>query len=172
MSTQPRDLPSYDLADPKDLLAAQLDYYRATLRAKTEGPPESELRRSRLPSRWSPLELVWHLTHVERRWLEWGFEARPLTDPWADHGPDGRWQVPAALSVQEVLDRFEARCARSRTIVNGAELLDRAACGGRFPPDQQPPTLGWILCHLLQEYARHVGQLDVVRELADGATGE
>jgi len=51
-----------------------------------------------------------------------------------------------------------------------AELTDRARLGGRFISD--PPTLGWILIHLLQEYARHVGHLDVVRELIDGTVGE
>ncbi|GAA0449675.1 hypothetical protein GCM10010361_12180 [Streptomyces olivaceiscleroticus] len=47
-----------------------------------------------------------------------------------------------------------------------------ARSGGGFNPPDHHPTLSWILFHLLQEYARHVGQLDVVRELADGATGE
>ena len=51
-----------------------------------------------------------------------------------------------------------------------AELTERARLGGRFSSD--PPTLGWILAHLLQEYARHVGHLDVVRELIDGQIGE
>jgi hypothetical protein len=54
--------------------------------------------------------------------------------------------------------------------VRNAELTDRAKLGGRFSND--PPTLGWILAHLLQEDARHVGHLDVVRELIDGSVGE
>jgi hypothetical protein len=51
-------------------------------------------------------------------------------------------------------------------------LSQRARTGGRFPTGTEPPTLGWILLHVLQEYARHVGQLDVVRELIDGTVGE
>jgi hypothetical protein len=62
-------------------------------------------------------------------------------------------------------------CARPhRDGCRWAELTERARLGGRFSSD--PPTLGWILAHLLQEYARHVGHLDVVRELMDGSVGE
>ncbi|MCL7021164.1 DinB family protein, partial [Vibrio vulnificus] len=48
----------------------------------------------------------------------------------------------------------------------------RAAGGGRVAGEGEAPTRGWILCHVLQEYARHAGHLDVVRELADGTRGE
>lgn len=171
----PRTEPSHSLSDPQTLLAGQLDYYRDTLRWKLDGMPEEELRGSRLPSGWTPLELLRHLTHVERRWLCWGFAAEQVPDPWADGAdgtPDGRWYVPEGTTTAKVLEQFAAQCARSRQIAAGASLEDRAAVGGRFPSPQDAPTLGWILLHLLQEYARHVGQLDVVRELADGAVGE
>jgi uncharacterized damage-inducible protein DinB len=168
----PGDPPPRELTEPADLLAAQLDGYRATLLRKLDGLPEEALRGSVLPSGWSPLELVWHLLHVERRWLCWGFAAEPLTDPWADEGPDGAWRVPAGTATEEVLRRFHAQCARSRAVALGRPLTARAALGGRFTAAHEAPTLGWILLHLLQEYARHVGQLDVVRELADGTVGE
>jgi hypothetical protein len=54
----------------------------------------------------------------------------------------------------------------------GAELTDVAAVGGRFADGDRRPTLAWVLFHVLQEYARHAGHLDIVRELLDGATGE
>ncbi|THA23743.1 DinB family protein [Streptomyces sp. RKND-216] len=164
--------PSHRLADPRELLAGQLDYYRATLLHKLDGMPDGELRAARLPSGWTPLELLRHLTHVERRWLCWGFAAEQVPDPWADDGPDGRWYVPDGVTAEQLRAEFTAQCERSRAIAAGAGLEDRAAVGGRFPTAEDTPTLGWILLHLLQEYARHVGQLDVVRELADGAVGE
>lgn len=171
-----RTEPSHSVSDPRALLAGQLDYYRDTLLRKIDGLPEEELRGSRLPSGWTPLELVRHLSHVERRWLCWGFAAEQVPDPWGDGDdgtPDGRWYVPEGTTTAEVLEQFATQCARSREIAAGASSLeDRAAVGGRFPAPQDAPTLGWILLHLLQEYARHVGQLDVVRELADGAVGE
>lgn len=63
-----------------------------------------------------------------------------------------------------------SECARSREVVAAAGLHEPARTGGRFT--EEAPELVWILLHVLQEYARHMGQLDVVRELADGAVGE
>jgi hypothetical protein len=62
-----------------------LDYFRSQLVRKLEGLPDDELRRSRLPSGWTPLELLKHLRYGELRWLEWGFEGRDVADPWADN---------------------------------------------------------------------------------------
>ncbi|EST38225.1 hypothetical protein N566_08665 [Streptomycetaceae bacterium MP113-05] len=164
--------PSHLVADPGELLAGQLDYYRATLLQKLDGMPEAELRTSQLPSGWTPLELLHHLRHVERRWLCWGFLAEQVPDPWADDGPGGRWYVPDDVTAGQVRAEFTDQCEQSRAAAAGGRLEDRAAVGGRFPTSGDAPTLGWILLHLLQEYARHVGQLDIVRELADGAVGE
>lgn len=167
--------PPRAVSDPQELLAGQLDYYRDTLLRKLDGLDEGELRSSRLPSGWSPLELLRHLTHVERRWLCWGFAAEQVPGPWGDGEggvPDGRWFVPEGTTTARLREEFAAQCARSREIAAGAGLEDRAAVGGRFPAPEDAPTLGWILLHLLQEYARHVGQLDVVRELTDGVVGE
>jgi hypothetical protein len=172
VSAVTRSEPSHRLSDPQELLVGQLDYYRTTLLHKLDGLSEQELRTSRLPSGWTPLELLHHLTHVEQRWLCWGFAAEQVEQPWGDDGPDGRWQVPEGLTSSELREEFAAQCARSRVVAAGAALEDRAALGGRFPAAADAPTLGWILLHLLQEYARHVGQLDIVRELADGAVGE
>src|ERR1700729_1265575 len=69
-----------------------LDYFRSRLASKLEALPAAELRSSRLPSGWTPLELARHLRYVELRWLEWGFEGRDVGDPWADSEGD-RWSV-------------------------------------------------------------------------------
>ncbi|HEX5569440.1 MAG TPA: DinB family protein [Streptomyces sp.] len=158
--------------DPHHLLSAYLDHYRDTVLRKLDGLPEAELRRTRLPSGWTPLELLRHLACVERRWLRWGFTAEPVEDPWADQDRGGRWHVPDGMTVAEVVADFRAQCARSRRIAASAALADRAAIGGRFTTEAEAPTLAWILFHVLQEYARHAGHLDIVRELADGAVGE
>ena len=164
--------PPVGLAGVRDVLLAQLELHRARLLRKVEGLTDEQLRTSVLPSGWSPLELLVHLTAVERRWLRWGFRAEPLDDPWRDEGPDGRWRAPEGTSVEEVLTELRAQWEASRAMVAGAALTERAAVGGRFPAAAEAPTLGWILVHLLQETARHVGHLDVVRELLDGAVGE
>src|SRR4051812_15259410 len=87
--------PPGSLADPRELLDAFLDYYRDALLRKLGGLAEHDLRSSRLPSGWTPLELLGHLTWVERRWFGWGFAGEPLEQPWGDQGSDGRWRVPA-----------------------------------------------------------------------------
>lgn len=171
-SPLPPGEPDFGVADPHALLLGHLDYCRGTLLRKLDGLSEEELRRSRVPSGWSPLELVRHLTYVERRWLVWGFEAEQVPDPWGDADEDDRWRVPEGMTSEEVVGAFREQCERSRAIVRAARPQDRARVGGRSPAEERAPALAWILFHLLQEYARHVGQLDVVRELADGETGE
>ena len=170
--------PSETLADPRELLDGYLDYYRQTILRKLEGMSDEELRRSRLPSGWTPLELLKHLAGVERRWFRWGFAAEPIDEPWIEHAPGGRsrpeepWWVGPEETADDVRALFLDECARSRRIVAGARLDQAAASGGRFPPPDPPPTLAWILFHVLQEYARHAGHLDIARELIDGTTGE
>ncbi|MFT2017786.1 DinB family protein [Streptomyces sp. 796.1] len=170
----PREEPPRSLTDQRALLDGYLDYYRDALRRKIDGLGEQELRSSRLPSGWTPLELVKHLTHVELRWFVWGFCGTTMTPEraWGDRGPADRWHVADDESVAQVLAEHRRQCARSREIAAGIPAERRASLGGRFTTEEEAPTLGWTLFHVLQEYARHVGQLDVVRELADGQVGE
>jgi hypothetical protein len=164
--------PASTTADPKPLFLDYLDYYRATVEAKLTGLSDAELRHSRLPSGWTPIELLKHLVFMEQRWLVWGFAAEPVGAPWGDNGPDGRWHVGDDESVEELLAALRRGGARTRAIVEAADLATLGGVGGRFGPEQEPPTLVWILFHVLQEYARHAGHLDIVRELADGHVGE
>lgn len=147
-----------------------LDYFRAVLVAKLEGLPADELRSSRLPSGWTPLELLKHVTHVESRWLEWGFEGRDVGDPWGDRR-EGRWHVPTEESLAVLIGALEVQAVRSRAVVE-AHALDEVGQPGDRWEGASPATLERVLLHLLQEYARHVGHLDVVRELLDGSVGE
>jgi len=168
-----RGEPAKSLDDPQVILLDQLAYYRATLLAKLEGLAPEQLTRSVLPSGWTPLELLRHLVFVERRWMVWGFAAEPVPDPWGDHDPEtDRWVLAPGDSLPSLAAQLAQVAARTGDLAREATLTDRARTGGRFPPEEPPPTLGWILAHLLQEYARHVGHLDVVRELVDGQLGE
>jgi uncharacterized damage-inducible protein DinB len=147
-----------------------LDYFRSVVVTKVDGLSDEELRSSRLPSGWSPLELVKHLTYVEQRWLEWGFEGHDVPDPWGD-SRDGRWHVDADESSADVVAGLEDRGRRSREIVERHDLSEVGQPSDRWD-GADPPTLERVLLHLLQEYARHAGHLDIVRELVDGTVGE
>jgi hypothetical protein len=158
-------------SDARFLLLEYLDFYRATVADKLDGLSERELRTSRLPSGWSPLELLRHLVFMERRWLVWGFLGEQVDEPWGDDR-EGRWHVPDDESPEHLLRLLRDGGVRTRRIVEGHDLADSAAVGGRFAEDPPPPSLMGILFHVLQEYARHAGHLDIARELADGTVGE
>jgi uncharacterized damage-inducible protein DinB len=153
-----------------EVFLGYLDYFRSQLVSKLEALPGAELRRSRLPSGWTPIELLKHLAYVELRWLEWGFEGRDMADPWAD-SRDGRWYVAAGETLEELVEALRAQAARTRVVVESHDLADTGQPGERWD-GADPPSLERVLFHLLQEYARHVGHLDIVSELAGGPTGE
>ena len=166
--------PDRQLTDPTALLLGFLDYYRSVVTTKITGLSGDELRTSRLPSGWTPLELVNHLVHMEHRWLCWGFRAEPTAEPFADSDGSGRWRAGPEITAGGLVAALEAAGARTREIVTSAAWTDIAATGGRFNDGDRhpPPSLAWILVYVLQEYARHAGHLDIARELADGETGE
>ncbi|GAB3088450.1 DinB family protein [Isoptericola nanjingensis] len=173
--TSPDVEPRLDSADPAEQFAAYLDHYRAVVVHKLDGLTEAQLRESRLPSGWTPLELLTHLVHMERRWFVWGFLGEQVAHPWGDNvddAPESPWHVPDDVSRDELVAALHAGGARTRDVLESHDLVERAAVGGRFTVDDEVPTLLWICFHVLQEYARHAGHLDVVRELADGSTGE
>lgn len=168
--TIPFPEPTRPAADRTEVLVRYLDYYRDVVLDKVDGLTEEQLRGSILPSGWSPLELVKHLTYVELRWLEWGFEGAALDDPWGDD-VDGRWHVAADEPTAAVLAALRERGRTTAAIAGRHDLAEVGAPGERW--DGAPPaTLERCLLHVLQEYARHLGHLDVVRELLDGRTGE
>ena len=128
------------------------------------------MRRSRLPSGWTPLELVKHVRYVELRWLEWGFEGRDVGNPWADRDGD-RWAVGPDETLASLLDDLLEQAGRSLAIIESHDLLEVGKPSDRWD-GRDPPTLERILFHLLQEYARHLGHLDIVTELATGLSRE
>ena len=153
-----------------ELFLRYLDYFRDRLATKLRELPEDESRRSRLPSGWTPIELLKHLTYVELRWLEWGFEGRTVADPWGDRRDD-RWYVAPEETLDDLLVKLTEQAARSHAVIENHNLDEVGQPGERW--DGEPPaTLERVLFHLLQEYARHLGHLDIVCELADAGTGE
>lgn len=164
--------PPVTVSQPAQLLSQYLDYYREAILRKLAGLTEEQLRSPITPSGWTPLGLLNHLTMMELRWFRWGFRAEHIADPWGGGLPGSDWNVPADRPAEDVFAAFRTQAVRTKEIVAGVPLDAVAASGGRFSESRDRPTLAWILFHVLQEYARHAGHLDIVRETIDGTTGE
>lgn len=168
-----RSEPEPGLGGELEYAAAYLRFYRETVLEKCRSLDDASLRRAAVPSEWTPLELLRHVVYVERRWVVWGFLGEAVPDPWGDHldgEPEGRWFVPAETTLDELAAMMAAVAERTEEVLASRRPTDPAALGGRFRSD--PPDLRWICFHLLQEYGRHVGHLDIAVELAGGHTGE
>jgi len=162
--------PTAPAASRAEVFLRYLDYFRSRLVSKLQGLPGDELRASRLPSGWAPIELAKHLAYVEMRWLEWGFEGRGRPGVWGDRR-DGRWYVAADETLADLVAALDAQAERTRAIVTAHDLADTGRPGQRWD-GADPPSLERVLFHLVQEYARHLGQLDIVSELVGGPLGE
>jgi uncharacterized damage-inducible protein DinB len=157
-------------ADERATLAGFLDWQRATLAWKCDGLTDAQLReRGVPPSGISLLGLVRHLTRVERSWFRvvLGGEdeaAVGLGDP---GGRDAAWDDVDAADAAEAFADWRAACAESRAVVAAAPSFDVVGShhDERF-------SLRWIMAHMIEEYARHNGHADLLRERIDGVTGE
>ncbi|MEU1019890.1 DinB family protein [Streptomyces sp. NPDC005898] len=159
-------------ADEPAMLAGWLDMHRATLALKCAGlDDEQTLRTPVEPSTLSLFGLVQHLAEVERNWIQRVFarrEAPPLHRDPSGFTPD------RSRTFAEVLAVWEGEVAVNREICAGRSLDDT----GRLGPQEaavlggaEAVSLRWILVHLIEEYARHNGHADLLRERIDGVTG-
>ncbi|MEB8337446.1 DinB family protein [Streptomyces endophyticus] len=165
------DGPAVDVSDARELLLGYLEWYREALMRKLDGLSDDQLRTPVEPLGWSPLGLVQHLGWVERRWMCWGFAAQDVI-AYPPGGDAEEWTVAPGTSTARLIAAYQAEVTVANSLAAPATLTDKARLGGRFKTPAQAPSLGRILFHLLQEYARHVGHLDIARELIDGQTGE
>lgn len=159
-----RSYPPYGAGDREQLLG-WLAFHRATLTAKCYGLSDEQLRRRSVPpSTLSLLGLVRHMTEVERGWFP-GFTGERLEPLYCtEDSPDGDFDDLDGIDVAEAFDAWHTECARSDQIIAGAALDDTE-------PGDKPYTLRWIVIHIIEEYARHNGHADLLRQSIDGATG-
>jgi uncharacterized damage-inducible protein DinB len=154
----------------REIFLGYLDFFRSRVITKIEALPEHHRRTSVVRSGWTPLELLKHLTYVEMRWLEWGFEGAAVVDPWGDER-HGRWYVGPDEAAAELVAALRQQGVRTAALVRHHQLDEKGQPGPRWA-GAEPATLERVLFHLVQEYARHLGQLDVSVELIGGPTGE
>jgi uncharacterized damage-inducible protein DinB len=160
-------------AGERDMLTGWLDYHRATLVWKCEGLTDEQLReRSVPPSGLSLIGLVRHLTECERGWFRKGLLGEDLPGLyWAPEDLDGDFNNVDSADTASVFAAFERECAAAREAVASAPDLDTLS---KKPSDSTGEyfSLRWILTHMIEEYARHNGHADLLRERIDGAAGD
>jgi uncharacterized damage-inducible protein DinB len=165
-------------ADEVATVLGFLDYQRATFAWKCAGLDAAGLAATVGVSTMTLGGMLKHLALVEEGWFSRSLYDNDQGPPWdavdwtAD--PDWDWDSAAEDSPEELRQIWQASVARSRTLVAQAiaegEGLDRLA--KRSWPDGRVPSLRWIVCHMIEEYARHNGHADLIRESVDGVTGE
>ncbi|MER6949533.1 DinB family protein [Nonomuraea sp. NPDC000554] len=163
-------MPPVFSGDERTVLNSWLEWHRATLAVKCAGLSDEQLReRAVPPSNLSLLGLVRHMAHVERAWFRRNIADEDIPLLYGkETNPDADFEEVDTASVEEAFATWQDEMERARKI--SAELpLDAMAKRQR---DGQDVSHRRILVHLIQEYARHNGQADLLRERIDGVTGE
>lgn len=155
------------------MLVGFLDLYRATLIRKAAGLTQEQLSQPLAPSTLTLGGLLKHMAIVEDDWFTSDMAGDDLPEPWAsvDWDADRDWELNSAKedSPEELLALFQAACGRSRAVLESCDSLDQRS----IKPDRKGHhyTLRWILVHMIEEYARHCGHADFLREAIDGQRG-
>ena len=165
-------------ADEVTTLLAFLNYHRDTIRMKTGGLDRAGLGVTLGPSTMTLGGMLKHLSLVESSWFSEDLLGGPLMPPFdtVDWDADRDWDWDSATedTPEELRALFDEACARSDAIIS-----DALADGGletlsvvRSPRTGEQISLRWIIVHMIEEYARHNGHADLIRESIDGATGQ
>lgn len=156
-------------ADDRDQLARFLDYVRDCVVRKVDGVGDDDARIPRTASGTSIGGLVKHLTWVERGWLRWRFLGEELVgNPSTDDDPDGDMRMAPDETLADLLADYARACDESRAIMAAHDLEEAL----QNPGTRGSVTLRWVGWHLVEETARHVGHLDILREQLDGVVGD
>lgn len=176
MTDQRRDPPLQ--SDETATVLGFLQYQRDTLRQKTAGLDARQLATVLPPSEMTLGGMLKHLALVEDNWLQEVLLGRPMPEPWAsvDWEDDADWDWHSArdddpLSLFALLEQAQERS----DVAIGEALVDTGLATLSMTPSRHTGelfSLRWILLHLIEEYARHVGHADLIRESIDGSTGE
>ena len=164
----PRRSEPTHLLDERAMLDGWLEFHRTTLVLKCEGLSDAQRRARPVPTSLLSLHgLVRHMAEVERGW----FRRVLLDEPdapylWADPDVEDSELVPLDGADWEAdLAAWHDECEASRRAAAGRGLDDTGSRQG------EPCSLRWIYVHMIEEYARHNGHADLLRELVDGAVG-
>jgi uncharacterized damage-inducible protein DinB len=152
--------------DERTSLLGFLQRQRDLVAWKVQGASDDVLRAVATPTGLTLHGVVRHLEHVERSWIRDTFHGeKGLPYAWTDEDPDGELHVPAHISMAQLLEDYAAEARLCDAVVAAVPDLDAVSA-------HRNASLRWILLHLIEETARHLGHLDLLREQADGQVGE
>lgn len=173
MTTSERSEPS-TVAGEREMLDGWLEYHRDTLAWKCAGLDDKQLRQAAAaPSGLTLLGLVRHMAEVERSWFR-----RVLADEdagpiyYSDADEDGDFHVGDGDTWTDAYAVWQAEIARARELAAARSLDDLSAGPRRDASTGERFSLRWIYTHMIEEYARHNGHADLIREAIDGVTGD
>ncbi|MGH3272162.1 MAG: DUF664 domain-containing protein [Trebonia sp.] len=140
--------PSSLIADPLELLTGYLNFFEGITLRKISGLTEDQLRTSAVPSGWTPLGMVKHLACTERYWIRHIFLGEQVDFSWpGDRAAE--WRIEESDATDRIIGFYRGERAHTRLALAG--LLARTPGQRSFRPGGgPPPTLGWVLCHLLE----------------------
>jgi len=169
--------PDVDRSDPplvtgeRAALEAWLDYQRETLLLKCSGLTAAQLReRAVPPSGLTLLGLVRHMTEVERWWFRVHGANQDMTFRYTEENLDADFEDLDEPDAEVVLAAYWEEAGLARAAVRGLDLEHVVPSHGDHP--ERVRNLRWIYLHMIEEYARHNGHADLLRERIDGATGQ
>jgi hypothetical protein len=160
-----------EVATERPALQGWLDYHRATLLWKCSGLDGTQLTaRPVQSSTLSLLGLVRHMAEVERAWFRIRFAGQADLGLLycSDDFPDGDFDLADGAAAERDFAAFTAECSAADAAAAGRSLDETF----RHPRDGTVMDLRWIYLHMIEEYARHNGHADLLRELIDGVTGD
>ncbi|WP_026248589.1 DinB family protein [Streptomyces sp. LaPpAH-108] len=160
-------------ADERAMLEAWLDFHRATLALKCSGLKDDQLRLAAAsPSSMTLLGLVQHMAEVERNWFQRVFARQKMPLVFGEDNADG-FALHPERGLDEAMATWQAEVARGRELIAEASLDDSGHLSEQEAGHvgDREVSLRWIMVHMIEEYARHNGHADLIREQIDGVTG-
>ena len=160
------------VAGERAALEAWVDYHRVTLLGKCSGLTSDQLKeRSVSPSALSLLGLVRHMTEVERWWFRMHAGRENLEFPYSSaERPEADFEDLDDADPRVDIETYRREIEAARAALSGKDLDDTVPSRGHHPENIR--DIRWIYLHMIEEYARHNGHADLIRERIDGVTGD